>query len=116
MTNANGRPNSRTAITATASVENSSRLRIENRRQLVAPLEAEPDATHGGDIAGVLGVVPQLAPQPGDMHVEGLGGPPPLAVPDLPHDLLPRDHLARLVDQHRQQVELLGGEVKLGVA
>src|SRR5260370_27011608 len=138
-TNTSGRPNSSTAVTATARVENSSRRRTSARPRpagrhaglrldgppgpgrgmgvpcLVAPLEAEPDTAHGGDVARALGVVTELAAQPRDVHVEGLGGPPPFAVPHLAHDLFPGDHLAGLVHQHRQQVELLGSEVKLGV-
>src|SRR5260370_28219294 len=139
-TNTSGRPNSSTAVTATARVENSSRRRTSARPRpagrhaglrldgtpgsgrgmgvpwLVAPLEAEPDTAHGGDVARALGVVTELAAQPRDVHVEGLGGPPPFAVPHLAHDLFPGDHLAGLVPQHRKQVELLGGQVELGVA
>src|SRR5215470_2531139 len=119
-TNASGRPNSTTAVTATASVENSSRRRTLACRRpahyLITPLEAEPDAAHGGDVARAVRVVAQLAAEPGDVHVERLGRAPPLAVPDLPHDLFPGDHLPGVVHQHTQQVELLGGELKLVVA
>src|SRR5215469_13670151 len=117
-TKASGSPNSTTAVTATASVENSSRRRMSvcPAHALVAPFEAEPHPAHRGDVARVLGVVAQLAAEPGDVHVEGLGGSPPLAVPHLAHDLLPGHHLSCLVHQHGEQVELLGGEVELGVA
>src|SRR5215467_6925123 len=119
-TSASGRPNSTTAVTATASVENSSRRRTSACRRpahgLITPLEPEPDPAHGGDVARAVRVVAELAAEPGDVHVEGLGRAPPLAVPDLPHDLLPGDHLPGVVHQHTQQVELLGGELKLVVA
>src|SRR5215475_766042 len=119
-TSASGRPNSTTAVTATASVENSSRRRTSACRRpahgLITPLEPEPDPAHGGDVARAVRVVAELAAEPGDVHVEGLGRAPPLAVPDLPHDLLPGDHLPGVVHQHTQQVELLGGELELGVA
>src|SRR6266487_1615008 len=116
-TNASGRPNSTTAVTATASVENSSRRRTSACRRpdhgLITPLEPEPNAAHGGDVAGAVRVVAQLAAEPGDVHVERLGRAPPLAVPDLAHDLFPGDHLPGVVHQHTQQVELLGGELEL---
>src|SRR5215468_8003086 len=113
-TSASGRPNSTTAVTATASVENSSCRRPAHG--LITPLEPEPDPAHGGDVARAVRVVAELAAEPGDVHVEGLGRAPPFAVPDLPHDLLPGDHLPGVVHQHAQQVELLGGELELGVA
>src|SRR5215831_15598326 len=119
-TNASGKPNSTAAVIATASVENSSRRRtLACRRQahgLITPLEPEPDAAHGGDVARAVRVVAQLPAEPRDVHVERLGRAPPLAVPDLPHDLFPRDHLPGVVHQHTQQVELLGGELELVVA
>jgi hypothetical protein len=64
----------------------------------------------------VVRIVAQLAAQPGDVHVQRLGGRPPLRVPDLAHDLLAGDDLPRVPQQDPQQVEFLGGEVELGVA
>src|SRR3984893_15010696 len=125
-TNASGRPSSRTAVTTTASVDISSRRRTGQppatqagqraARPSVTPLEPKPNPADRCDEAGTVRVVAELAPQPGDMHVQCLGRPPPLAVPDLTHDLLTGDHLPRVADQHAQQVELLGGELKLSVA
>src|ERR1700721_4337083 len=105
-----GRPSNRTAVTATTSVEMSSLLRTA---QLASALEPEPDATHGGDVAGTVRVIAELAAQPGNVHVERLGRGPPLGPPDVPHQLLPGDHLARVPDQRPEQVELLGGEFEL---
>jgi hypothetical protein len=50
------------------------------------------------------------------VHIQRLRGGEPLGVPDLPHDLLPRDHLAGIADQHPEQIELLRGQVQLLVA
>ena len=47
------------------------------------------------------------------MHVQGLGGPEPHRLPDLTHQLLAGDDLALLAHQDSQQVELLGGQLKL---
>src|SRR5262249_43239728 len=117
-TSASGRPDSTTAGTATAHLADSSRRRTAASplpaHGLLTQLEPEPDPAHGGDVARAVRVVAELAAEPGDVHVEGLGRAPPLAVPDLPHDLLPGDHLPGVVHQHAQQVELLGGELELG--
>src|ERR1700677_4292970 len=82
----------------------------------VATFETEADAADGGDVTRAVRVVAELATQPGDVHVERLGGRPPFRVPHLAHDLLAGDHLARLSQQDAEQVEFLGGEVELGVA
>src|SRR5271170_5407390 len=128
MTSA-GTPTTKIAATVTAKVENHSLLRTAQPAiatsappRLVAPpglvaaFKAEPDAADRGDVAGRVRVVAQLAAQPGDVHVERLGGGPPLRVPYLAHDLLAGDDLARVAEQDPQQVELLGGQVELGVA
>src|SRR5580658_1356463 len=112
-TKASGRPSSSTATTATASVETSRRrCTVQPPSWLsVTTLKPESDPADRGDEARVVRVVPEFAAQPRDMHIEGLRGPPPFAVPDLPHDLLAGDHLARLGQQQREQVELLGGQL-----
>src|SRR2546426_257499 len=79
-------------------------------------LEPEADAAHGGDVARGGGIVAELLTQPGDVHVQGLGGRPPGGVPDLAHQLLTGDDPARVPYQDAQQVELLGGELQLLVA
>src|SRR6266849_6778520 len=82
----------------------------------VAAFKAESDAPDRGDVPGAVRVVAELAAQPGDVHIERLGGRPPLRVPDLAHDLLAGDHLARVAQQDPEQVEFLGGQVEFGIA
>src|SRR5580704_9624605 len=128
-----GTPTMRTAMTVTAKLENHSLLRIGHPgarpvdragpdragpdragpAASVAAFKAEPDAADRGDVPGAVRVVAELAAQPGNVHVERLGRRPPLGVPDLAHDLLAGDHLARLAQQDPQQVEFLGGQVEL---
>src|SRR5271165_3405463 len=120
-------PSARTATTATASIEISSCRRItaapgcqslplsDLSRCLVAALESEADTADRGDVLRVVRVVPELATQPGHVHVEGLCRAPPLGVPDLPHDLLAGDDLASLGHHEGQQVELLRGQLDLGI-
>src|SRR5271170_4325539 len=125
MTSA-GTPTTKIAATVTAKVENHSLLRTAQPAiatsappRLVAPpglvaaFKAEPDAANRGDVPGAVRVVAELAAQPGNVHVERLGRSPPLRVPDLAHDLLAGDHLARVAQQDPEQVEFLGGQVKL---
>src|SRR5580704_7429121 len=115
-----GTPTMRTATIATAKLENHSLLRtghpaarLAGPAASVAAFKAEPDAADRGDVPGAVRVVAELAAQPGNVHVERLGRRPPLGVPDLAHDLLAGDHLARLAQQDPQQVEFLGGQVEL---
>src|SRR5215469_1995570 len=135
-TKPSGTPSSSTAATATARVDTSRRrctaqpprppsarpVRAADPRlsAMVLPsvtaLEPEADPPDRGDEARAVRVVPQLAAQPGHVHVQGLRRPPPLAVPHLAHDLLTGDHLPGLGHQQREQIELLGGEVDLGLA
>src|SRR5450631_4075451 len=76
-------------------------------------LETETNPAHGGDEARLGSIVTELSTQHRDVHVEGLGGPEPHCLPDLTHQLLTRDDLALLTNQNSQQVELLGGQLKL---
>src|SRR5579859_221705 len=109
--------NTSTVASATPKVDVSRRRRIADPPSFsVAALEPESDASHRGDEVRSVRVVAELAPQPGHVHVERLGRSPPLAVPDLPHDLISGHDLAGLGDQQVQQVELLGGEIELGGA
>src|SRR5579863_3282324 len=101
-----------TAAAATPNVDVSRRRRMCS----VSSFEPEPDAAHGGDEMRVVRVVAELATEPGHVHVEGLRRSPPLAVPDLAHDLVPGHDLARLGHQQIEQVELLGREIELGGA
>src|SRR5262245_58284270 len=88
-------------------------LRSDPSPRSLSALEPESDAADSGDEMRVVGVVTELAAEPGHVHVQRLGRPPPLAVPDLPHDLIPGDHLARLGHQQMQQVEFLRRQVEL---
>src|SRR5206468_463744 len=106
-----GTPTTRTATSATAKLANHSRLRTAHPAAWSVALKAEPDAPDRGDVPGAVRVVAELAAQPGNVHVERLGRGPPLRVPDLAHDLLPGDHLARVAQQDPEQVEFLGGQV-----
>src|SRR5262249_25990776 len=76
-------------------------------RELVA------SAPHGLEKAGVARVVPELGPQPGDVHVdrpvEGLLG----AAPDELEEALAGDDVAGAFREDAQQVELVGGEGQL---
>ena len=47
------------------------------------------------------------------MHVDGLRGPVPRRVPDLPQDALTIDHGSGVSREHRQQVELPAGQLDL---
>src|SRR5215472_5299388 len=130
-TKPSGIPSASTAAIATASIEISSRRRIapapgsaadspvlppsNSSRRLVAALKPEAHAPYRSDVLRAVRVVPELAPQPRHVHVQGLGRAPPLGVPDLAHDLLPGDDLAGLGDHEREEVELLGRQLDLGV-
>src|SRR5215203_152293 len=81
-----------------------------------ALLEAEADSADRGDEPRVRRVVAELLAQPGDVHVEGLRRGPPGGVPDLAHQLIPRDDPARVPHQHPQQIELLGGQLEFLLA
>ena len=52
--------------------------------------------------------VAELLAQRGDVHVEGLGGPVPVRIPHLVHDLLAAHDRARVLAEQREQIELLG--------
>src|SRR6201995_5736452 len=110
-----GTPTTSTAATARPTIVSRRRRCMPQSPPSVAALEPEADPAHGGDVAGAVGVVAELAAEPGDVHVQGLGRRPPLGVPDLAHDLLAGDHLAGVPEQDPEQVELLGGELQLRV-
>src|ERR1700744_40338 len=110
-----GTPTTSTAATVRPTMVSRSRRRMPQPPASVTALEPEPDPAHGRDEAGAVRVVAELAAEPGDVHVQGLGRGPPLGVPDLAHDLLAGDHLAGVPEQDPEQIELLGGELQLGV-
>src|SRR6185312_14730288 len=78
--------------------------------------EAEADAAHGVDVAGLVGVVAEPPAQSGDVHVERLRRPEPVDAPHLVHQLVAREDGARVGHQHVQQVELAPGQVERGAA
>src|SRR5690625_7182004 len=65
-----GTPRSRTATVTAAIAAVSTRL----RRSAHPVLEPESHTAHGGDVPRGVGVVTELAAQPGHVHVQGLGG------------------------------------------
>src|SRR6185503_13228963 len=101
-----GTPRTRTATSAIAPVEISSRRRTRSLR-----LEPEADPAHRRQHRRVA----ELAPQPADVRVERLRRAPPVLVPDRRHDLVARDGLSGALDEEREQVELLRGELELTV-
>ena len=60
---------------------------------------------------GCEGVVLDLLAEPRDVHVQRLGRPEPMRVPDLVHDPLSAQDLAGVGHQQVQEVELAGGEL-----
>jgi len=56
------------------------------------------------------GGVAELLAEGRDVYVEGFGGPVPVRVPDLVHDLLPADDGPEVRTQQGEEVELLGCE------
>src|SRR5205814_1474145 len=107
-----GTPSTTTAANAISAVE-----RIRRRRMLRrSRLEAQADSANGHQPLGVARILTELAAQPRDMHVERLGRPEPVLVPDLRHDLLAGDDAPRFSHQECQQVELLRRELDLRLA
>lgn len=78
-------------------------------------VEAVAGAAYGGD-PGRAGPAGQLVPQRGDVHVKRLGGTGQVNAPDLLHDAVAAEGLARLRRQQHQQVELLGPQPDLPAA
>src|ERR1700693_4096456 len=76
-----GTPTISTPTPATAKADNHSFLRISQPATFTArsfaAFKAEPDAADRGDVPGAVRVVTELAAQPGNVHVERLGGRPP---------------------------------------
>src|SRR5690625_4332350 len=76
-----GTPRSRTATVTAAIAAVSTRL----RRSAHPVLEPESHTAHGGDVPRGVGVVAELAAQPGHVHVQGLGGTGGVGGPHLTH-------------------------------
>src|SRR5690606_28665105 len=112
---ARGTPRRRTAtVTATSVIVTARRRTVASA--LCGRLEPEAHAPDGGDVAGVVGVVAELAPQPRHVHVEGLGRAGGVRAPHLAHEGVARNDGTGLPHQHPEQLELLGGEVELAAA
>ena len=69
-------------------------------------------ASHGEDPLGRRRVGLDPAPEPLDVHVEGLGVAHVVVAPDLVDELVPGDHPARPLEQQLQDLELLEGQVQ----
>ena len=68
--------------------------------------EPEAHAPDRRDVRRMRRVILDLLAEPGDVHVESLGRPEPVWIPDLVHDPLPTQDLAGVGHQEVQQVEL----------
>ena len=73
-------------------------------------LEAEADAADRVDVPRSGRVVAELLAQRAHVHVERLRRAEPRRIPDLVDDLVAAHDLARALQQHAQQLELLHGE------
>src|SRR5687768_16300068 len=70
-------------------------------------LEAEPAAAVGGDERGLARVVPELAAQPPQVHVDGLRVGVERRLPHVGHQLAAGDDVARARHEGVQELELL---------
>lgn len=68
-------------------------------------------AAGGEDVPGILGVVFNLLPQPGDVDVHGARCDVTHFLPDVLEDPLARDHRAAVIDEEAQEFHLLGGKI-----
>ena len=78
---------------------------------LVALGELVADAAHGQHQLGVLGVALDLLAQVGDVDVAGADVAAELRLPQLLHDLLAAEDLARVAGQQAQDLELRARQV-----
>src|SRR3954452_2376010 len=78
-------------------------------------LEAQAVTAHRGDQLRLAGVVAELAADPAQMHVDGLGRRPEGRVPDRVHQLVTRHHGTGPLHEEMQQVELLAREDDLAI-
>src|SRR5215469_794121 len=74
--------------------------------------QLHPDTPDGVQVSWPLGALPELAPQPGDMHVNGLVGATVGHPPDVSQHISLRHHLASPHRQVIQQVELASRQVE----
>src|SRR5881275_2131610 len=96
-----GTANAATTARARATRTTSSRVRTGS-----APAEPVAEAADGGEQPRPV----QLRAQLRQVDVEGAGDREVRVAPDLVHQLLPADRGAGAGGEHRQDLELLGGE------
>src|SRR5215469_3332964 len=74
--------------------------------------QLDPDAADRVQVQRPLGVLAELAPEPGDMHVDGLIGAAIRHLPDVGQQISLGDYLAGSYRQVVQQVELPSGQIE----
>src|SRR5699024_1792703 len=84
---ASGAPTTRTATVTARRIMRTARRRTSPS----GGLEPEADGADRRDVPRLVGGVPELAAQPGHVHVEGLGGARGVGPPHLLHDRLAAD-------------------------
>jgi hypothetical protein len=77
--------------------------------------QAVPDAPHGDDQLGIVGVILDLHPQAADVGVDEPGVAEVLVAPHPLEELVAREHRAGVVGELAQQAELGLGEAELVV-
>src|SRR6185369_8804816 len=70
-------------------------------------------AVRGEDVHGALGIALEFLAQSQDMRVHRPGRRKPIIAPDLVEQAIPRDHLALVLHEVAQEIELLPGELDL---
>src|ERR671922_2992536 len=96
-----------TDSTTTSTVATNRLVRSDHRRFTSLPDGLVPGAANRADQLGLA----ELAPQLGDVDVDRSCAPGVRHAPDLVEQLVAADHDARVLEQHRQQVELLGRQL-----
>src|SRR5215212_1514788 len=82
-------------------------------RRLLATGGAQPVADVAHRLDRPLAVLPELAAQVADVHLQHLRARVELEAPDRIEDLLPREHLVRMAHEIGEQLELPGGQPHL---
>ncbi|HSK96303.1 MAG TPA: hypothetical protein VK891_06780 [Euzebyales bacterium] len=97
------------ASTTAATAASSSQLRVTRRSTSVVGSQPEPDPPHRLDPCGVA----ELAAQRADVHIDGAAVGVPARLPHLFGETAAADHDTGLLDEHGEQVELLGRQLDL---
>ena len=69
--------------------------------------QLDPDTSNGEQVPGLVGGLTQLAPQPGQVHVDRFVSPPERLIPNGSQKLTLGNHLSTSSGQEMQQIELL---------